>query len=334
VESLKKLVIAFQALLVVIVIGIIGFMYLEKFNFLQAAWLTITTIFTLGYGNIIPKTVLGLYFNIFLIIIGVGLAAYTFSEFVGVIVEGKLQDVLGRREMYKKIIQLNDHIIICGAGRIGENVIERLKREKVPFMVIDKDEKIVQKLSGDGVLVMQGDATEDSVLEQAGIRKAKGLITALATDADNVFVTLTAKGINPDLLVVARAIQKESQGKLIRAGADKVISPTMIGGMRMAAAVIKPFIAEFIDTILYENEMPLAIEEIKVNIPSEIIGRELKNSGIKEKTGCLIMAIKRGKEILHNPNSNEIILEGDLLIAIGSTEQLEKLEKLVLLTRT
>lgn len=327
-ESLKRIAVAFQGLAVVVLLGIIGFMYLEKYNFLQAAWLTITTIYTVGYGNFIPKTVAGQCFNLLLIITGVGLAAYTLGELVGVIVEGRLQDVLGRRQMHRRIARLNEHVIVCGAGRIGENVIDRLKKEEVPFVVIEKDERIVQKLNDEGTLVILGDAAEDNILEQAGIRRAKGLISALSTDADNVFVTLTAKGISPDLFVVARAIQKDSEGKLRRAGADRVISPATIGGIKMAAVVLKPFIAEFVDTVLYESKMPLEIEEIKVNFSSVLVGKYLKGSRIKEDTGSLIIAIKRGEEILSNPQADEIILQGDSLIAIGSSEQLEKLEKL------
>jgi len=328
VESLKRVVIAFQALIFIVIIGISGFMYLENYSFLEAAWLTITTIFTVGYGNFLPSTVMGQYFNLFLIITGVGLGAYTLVEFVGVIVEGRLQDVLGRRQMHRRIIRLSEHVIVCGAGRIGENVIDRLKKEGVSFVVIDKDEKTVQKLNEEGILVIQGDAAEDAILEQAGISKARGLITALSTDADNVFVTLTSKGINPNLFVVARAIQRDSEGKLRRAGADRVISPAMIGGMKMAAVVLKPFIAEFIDTILYESKMPLEIEEIRINSTSILVGKQLKNSGIKEETGSLILAIKREKEVLSNPSPEEIILEGDSLIAIGSMDQLKRLEKI------
>lgn len=327
-ESLKRVVIAFQALIFIVIIGISGFMYLENYSFLEAAWLTITTIFTVGYGNFLPSTVMGQYFNLFLIITGVGLGAYTLVEFVGVIVEGRLQDVLGRRQMHRRIIRLSEHVIVCGAGRIGENVIDRLKKEGVSFVVIDKDEKTVQKLNEEGILVIQGDAAEDAILEQAGISKARGLITALSTDADNVFVTLTSKGINPNLFVVARAIQRDSEGKLRRAGADRVISPAMIGGMKMAAVVLKPFIAEFIDTILYESKMPLEIEEIRINSTSILVGKQLKNSGIKEETGSLILAIKREKEVLSNPSPEEIILEGDSLIAIGSMDQLKRLEKI------
>lgn len=328
VDSLKRVKIAFQALLVIAIIGTAGFMYLEKYTLLEAAWMTITTISTVGYGNFIPKTVEGELFTLILIIVGVGVSAYTLGELVGVIVEGRLQDALGRRQMNRRIVHLTNHTIVCGAGRIGENVIERLKREKVSFVVVEKDERVAQRLGEEGILVIQGDAAEDGILEQAGIKRAKGLITALSSDADNVFVTLSSKGLNPNLFIVARADHKESEPKLKRAGADRVISPAVIGGIKMASVVLKPFVTEFVDTVLNENEVPLEIEEIRIDHSSVLAGLELKNSGIKERTGTLIVAIRRENQLLANPSVEETLLVNDSLIAIGSSEQLEKLEQL------
>lgn len=331
VEYLKKLLIVFRAFIAIIIIGIIGFMYIEKYDLMKAAWLTITTLATVGYGNFVPETVTGQIFNLLLIIVGVGVVAYTLGEFVGLVVEGHLRDIMGRRQMYKKIARIGEHIIICGAGRIGENVINRLSQENVAFVVVDKDEKVARKLVEDGYLVIQGDASDDSILEQAGIKRARGLIAALSNDADNVFVTLTAKGLNPSLFVVARAGQKETEGKLKRAGADRVILPAAIGGVKMAAVVLRPFITDFVDTVLHETAMPLEIEEIRVNSSSELVGKAIKCSRVKEESGALIIAIKRGEQLLTNPSVEEIIQEGDELIVIGSTEQLARLEKMAVL---
>lgn len=328
---LRKIVIVFRAFIAIIIIGILGFMYLENYSLLDAAWLTITTLATVGYGNFVPETVAGKIFNLALIILGVGVVAYTLGEFVGLVVEGHLKDIVGRSNMHRKIIRLAEHIIVCGAGRIGENVISRLRKENVPFIVVDKDEKIAEKLGGEGILVIQGDASEDAILEQAGIKRARGLITALSSDADNVFVTLTAKGLNPDLFVVARADQKDSEGKLKRAGANRVIAPATIGGIKMAAVVLKPFVNDFVDTVLHESQMPLEIEEIIVSSTSVVVGKAIRDSEIKEQTGVLIIAIKRGEKIITNPQVKEVILAGDMLIVIGSSEQLTKLEQMTAL---
>jgi len=328
VEYLKRLVIVFRAFIAIIIIGILGFIYLEKYTLLEAAWLTITTLATVGYGNFVPQTVAGQIFNLILIVVGVGVMAYTLAEFVALVVEGHLQDIMGRRQMQRKIERLGGHIIVCGAGRIGENVINRLSKEQVAFVVVEVDEKTAQHLAEEGYLVIQGDASEDSVLEQAGIKRARGLITALSDDADNVFVTLTAKGLNPNLFVVAKADQKATEGKLKRAGANRVILPAAIGGIKMAAVVLKPFITDFIDTVLHESAMPLEMEEIRVNPASDLESKIIKFSRIKEESGALIVAIKRGEKIITNPDVEEVILAGDRLIAIGSSEQLGKLEQL------
>lgn len=328
VESLQRIKNAFQVLTLVIIVGIIGFMYFEKYCLLEAAWMTITTISTVGYGNFIPKTIEGKWFTLFLIITGVGVAAYTLGEFVGMVVEGHLQDFVGRQYMYRKIFRLTNHVIVCGAGRIGENVVYMLKKENVPFVVIDNNPKVTQKLSQDGVLVVEGDSSEEDILEQAGIKRSRGLITALSSDADNVFVTLTAKGMNNDLLVVARANSKESEAKLKRAGADRVISPSVIGGIKMASVVLKPFISDFVDIVLHETDIPLELEEIIIVSSSNLIGKKIKESGIKKETGSLVVAIRRKEKLLLNPEADEVIMEDDFLIAIGSSQQLSKLEKL------
>lgn len=230
--------------------------------------------------------------------------------------------------MEKKISNLKDHIILCGAGRVGHHVISRLTTEKVPFVVIDKNEEIIERLKQEGILVINDDATKDEVLHKAGINKAKGLITALHGDADNVFVTLTSKQLNPDAKVVARADLAESKPKLLRAGADKVISPSVIGGRRMAISILKPVSVEFVETLIHKNDIEFELEEIITSDNSPLVGKTLKESKIKQYTGSMVIAIKRNEDIITNPDADNVIEKGDLLIAIGTRPQLAKLEKL------
>ncbi len=195
-------------------------------------------------------------------------------------------------------------------------------------MVIDRNEEVIRNLQEDGVLVINNDATKDEVLLEAGINTAKGLITALPGDAENVFVTLTAKELNPDIRIVARGDIAESKSKLIRAGADKVISPSVIGGRRMAISILKPVSVDFVETLIHKEELEFEIEELVTSENSPLIGQTLKDSRLKQLTGTMIVAIKRNEDIITNPGAQEVILKGDLLIAIGTRSQLAELEKL------
>lgn len=319
---------AIIALLVVIILGIIGFMYLENFNFLDAFWTTIATLTTVGYILKTPLTLLGKIHAILLMIIGVSTAAYAFGSIVSFLVEGQLTNDIGRKKMQKQLNSLQNHIIICGAGRVGRHIVSRLLKESVPFIVIDKNEEIINNLQQKNVIAILGDATKDETLTQAKIDKAQGLVTALATDAENVFVTLTCKGLNPNLKVVARSDSYESENKLYRAGADKVISPSVMGGRRMAISILKPISVEYVDTLIHNKDFEIEIEEIIVSKYSAIINKSLLESQIKQKTGAMVIAIKRGSEFISNPKANEIIQAEDLLIVLGTREQLDSLESL------
>ncbi len=326
----KKLIIASQSLLGILVIGTTGFYFVEGYSILDsfAVTLGLLTTTSIGYGSNIPLSVPGKIFTLLLIVVGVSLVAYAFGTIVGLIVDGHLSNLMGRSKMEKKIANLKDHVILCGAGRVGHHVISRLMMEKVPFVVIDRNEEILKKLMDDGVLVISDDATKDEVLLEAGISRAKGLITALPGDADNVFVTLTAKELNPDIRVVARGDIAESKPKLIRAGADKVISPSVIGGRRMAISILKPVSVDFVETLIHKQDMEFEIEEIVTSGSSQLVGKSLQESRIKQHTGTMIVAIKRNEDIITNPGADDIIANGDLLIAIGTRPQLAKLELL------
>lgn len=229
--------------------------------------------------------------------------------------------------MNKKILHLQDHIIVCGAGRVGRQILYRLRKEGAPCVVIEKQEDLANQFIEEGFLVINSDATHDETLKRARIDKAKGLITALPEDSLNVFVTLTAKGLNPGIQVVARMDQLETEKKLLRAGADKVISPATLGAWRMAMSILKPVSVEYIDTVIHDHNIAMDMEELKINESSCLVGKTLANSGIKQQTGAMVMAIVRGNQVISNPAAEEVILEGDLLIVFGLREQLHRLEE-------
>lgn len=310
----------------VIILGSLGFMYLEGMTWFHAVYLTIATITTVGYGDLIPHTGPGRLLSMVLMLGGVGIALYFASAVVASVIEGQLADVFGRRKMLKKIRTLKDHIIICGAGRVGHQVIERLKHETVQFVVIERDPSIVERLQEEGILAIAGDATEDDLLITIGIEHARGLISALPEDAQNVYVTLTSKGLNPKLQVVARMDRMESESKLLRAGADKVISPAILGGRRMAISMLKPGTCDYVDTLIHDKDWEMEIEEIRVNEGSSLVNKTIQESGIRDETGVIILAIMREKNFISNPGPNETILSGDFLIALGSSQQTAKLE--------
>ncbi len=324
-----KIAIALTSLVLLVAVGTFGFIYLEGYQLLDAISVTVATLTTctVGFGNIVPHTAYGKVFSIFIIIVGVSFVAYTFSSIISLVLEGQLKNIMGRSKMMKQITSLNNHIIICGVGRVGQHVITRLLKENVPFVAIDRNHESIEKLISEGVLAIEADATLDETLEQAGIKRARGLISALPGDAENVFVTLTSKELNPHIKVVARSDHSDSQNKLIRAGADKVISPSVIGGRRMAISMLKPVSVDFVETLIHQG-FEIEIEEIVLEKKSVLAGKCLKESGIKQKTGAMVVAIKRGENIINNPSADDVMHEDDLLIVLGTRTQLAALEVL------
>jgi len=325
---LRRIKVTFLALFSIIYFGTIALTFAEEFSFWEALYLTVQTVTTVGFGDIVVSTAWGHVIIFVLMIGGVGLMLYSLGLVVAFVIEGQLANVYGRRKMKKKIGQLKNHIIVCGAGRVGWQVVQRLHREGAPYVIIDQDEELISKLLEDGFMAVHGDATLDEVLVNVQIEQAKGLITTLPEDALNVFVTLTAKGLNPDIKVVARMDKLESEKKLRHAGADKIISPAILGGWRMAMSILKPTSMEFIETLLHDYNIEIDIEEFRIDQDSSLAGKTLGLSGVKEKTGAIVIAIARGKDLISNPEAEEVILSGDLLIVLGKKEQLQRLEHL------
>lgn len=318
---------AFFALLVTLFVGTVGIILTEHLSIARAIYLTVQTITTVGYGDIEVHSNSGHIFLTVLMMGGVGVMLYFAGLMMAFLIEGQLAGVYGRRKMNKKIEQLKDHIIVCGVGRVGRQVLYRLRKEGAQCVVIEQQEDLAEQLIKEGFLVIQSDATQDETLKKAGIDKAKGLITALPEDSFNVFVTLTAKGLNPSIHVVARMDKLESEKKLLRAGADKVISPAILGGWRMAMSILKPVSVEYIETVIHDHNIEMEMEELRVDQGSCLVGETLATSGIKQQTGAMVLAIVRNNQVISNPSAKEEILQEDLLIVLGLKEQLHRLEE-------
>jgi voltage-gated potassium channel len=322
----RQFVISLAFIAAVILAGTMGYMLIERWAVLDAVYMTITTITTVGFSEVHPLSSAGRVFTLFLIVSGVGTILYTFNNAARIVIEGEIQDMFGRRKVEKKIKELKDHYIICGYGRMGMVICKELKEKGASFAVIEKATMPSDILQSD-LLLVRGDATKDEVLKQAGIERAKGLISVLPTDAENLYVVLSAKVLNPDLNIVARAGEEGSEQKLLRAGADRVVSPYHIGGLRIAHTVLQPSVVDFIEFATRSGNIDLQMEEIYVREGAGISGTTLDQCGIGRELGIIIVAIKRtGGEMKFNPTFRTVIRPGDVLIALGEKDKLKILE--------
>lgn len=316
-------------LLVLLIVGSLGFVWLEGWSFFDALYMTVTTLTTVGYGEIHPLSHLGRLYNMALILAGMGLLFYIVGSLARVVVEGELQTVMGRRKLAKDIKKLKNHYIICGFGRIGEIIALQLTARGLSLVVIDKSPDHTPRLEELGYFYLVGDATRDEVLLEAGIERAKGLVAVVASDADNVYIVLTARSLNPKLHIVARGEEPGSEQKLLRAGADKVESPYRMGGQKMAHTILHPTVVTFMELAMKEG-VDWSMEEIAVGQTSSLLGVPLKDSGIRQKLDLILVAIKRADgEMLFNPSHETPILAGDTLIALGLRKNLDALEAMV-----
>lgn len=269
-------------------------------------------------------------FSVFLIIISLGSVGYLFTRIVSSLMEGDVREAIRRRIMEKKIEGFKDHYILCGAGETGWNAMKRFQKSNVDLVIIDQDEDIIRELTDMGIPALRGDATQDEILISAGIKTAKGLIAALSKDADNVFTVLTARELNKDLYIVSRAIDKKAHEKLKIAGANNTISPDEIGGSRMAALMLNPTVISFLDIITHAGEVVLDLEDVVICDTSSIANMTLREIKIPEKTGLIVLAIKKrqSQKLEFNPNSDETLQVGDTMIVLGRQEQVIELRKL------
>lgn len=316
-------------IIVVISFGTIGYSVLEGWNFFDSFYMTIITLTTVGYMEVHPLSKIGRFFTTFLILSGVGAMLYSLSVGARVVLEGEIREILGRRKLSKKIEKLDNHYIICGYGRMGRIICREMTQHGATFVVVERIPEVFASIEKE-FLSLQGDSTQDAVLKEAGIERASGLISVLSTDADNLYVVLSARGLNPKLRIVARASDEGAEQKLFRAGADHVVSPYFIGGLRIAHTILKPAVVDFIEFATKSGNIELQMEEIKVKETSHIIDKALDECGIRKEMGIIIVAIKRESgEMEFNPTSTSLIKKGDTLVAMGETKQLKALEDLV-----
>ncbi|AWC30668.1 potassium channel protein [Bacillus cytotoxicus] len=320
----RQLLIAIICMCFVVILGTIGFMVIEEISLFQAFWMTMITVLTVGYGDAIPVTQAGKIFALLIIPIGVGIVTYAIGVVAAMIIEGNLFHAVRRKKMDKQIAGLKDHIIVCGCGRVGLQVVHELQEKKVPFVVVDKDREVLEK---EKILYVHGDATEDQILMKAGIKRAAGLVGIVANDAENVFIALTARGLNRNIKIVARAEKPETEEKLRRAGADKVINPSSMAGIHIAKGIANPLAVHYIDTVLYGTEQSFAIEEFQIGKDAIVIGKTLLESNVRNQFDVTILAILRNGDMIHNPTGQEKLQERDMIIVFGPVERLEQFKK-------
>jgi voltage-gated potassium channel len=315
----------FLAVFGAILLGTVMFHVLEGWSILDSLYVTVQTVTTVGFGDLSPQTPYGRAFAVLFMMVSVGIVLYALTSTVQAIVHSELFATYGHS---RKMSKMRDHFIICGAGRVGSHLIRNLSAANGTFVVVESDPAKVEALVDLGITVLPRDATLEETLREAGVEHAVGLASCLPDDADNVYVVLTARDLNPKLHIVARAAEEQAEAKLIRAGANRVVAPTIIGGHRMAMALTKPAVGDFLDSVT-ANHLELGFEQLEVGPTSTLIGRKLKESVIRSELNIVIVSIRRNDgEIIFNPSGETQIESGDMLIAIGNAESLSRLNAL------
>lgn len=327
--TFRKIILWAACLLALLLAGSLGFVWIEGWSFFDALYMTVTTLSTVGYGEIHPLNRVGRLYNMVLILSGMGVMLYIVGSLARVLIEGEIREALGKRHLLSRIKRLAGHYIICGFGRIGETIVQALKARGTPLVVVENNPDNLPRLEAAGINFVVGDATREEVLLEAGIERAKGLVAVVHSDASNVYIVLTARSLNPALFIVARAEDRGAEQKLLRAGADRVESPYLMGGQKMAHAILHPTVVTFMELAMKEG-VEWSMEEVKVGETSSLVGVALKDSGVRAKLDLILVAIKRANgEMLFNPTLETPILAGDTLIALGMRRNLETLEEMV-----
>jgi voltage-gated potassium channel len=325
----RQLRVVLVLVMILIVIGALGYMWLEGWGLHDALFMTVITLSTVGYGEVRPLTQAGEVFTMLLIFGGVGVLAYSFSTVTDYIVAGELQGYLRRRRTARKMARMQDHYVVCGYGRVGRQVVEELHANEIRLVVVDIDRTLGTELEQLGIPFIVGDPTDDDVLELAGIKRAAGLCSCLPNDATNVFVVLSARQTNAGLLILSRCNQPENQEKVRIAGADKVINPYVTTGRQMATQLLYPSVMEFLDVVIRRGDLELRLQEIVVGPNSGLAGRSLAEANVRTETGVNVLAVRRNKRTLDtNPGGDFIIERGDELVCLGTPEQLSSMARL------
>ena len=323
-NPLRRVQVGLAALALVVVAGTLGFLALG-FTLLDAFYDTVVTVSTVGYGFPHPLSAAGKVFTTVLILVGVGTALYTFTVTLELLIDGHMRDLVRRRRMQREIDAMEGHVVICGWGRVGREVARYLDRAGQQIVVVDRD---AERISTVVHPMVAGDVTDDETLLRAGIERAGTLIAALDTDADNLFVTVAARSFQPTIHVIARARSETSEVKLLRVGADRVVNPQQLGGDRMAAFVTQPHVVDFLDLVMHDGSLEFRLEELSVGSDSPLHGTTLRSTRVHERTGVLVIAIRRADgTFTTNPSPETAVIAGDVLIGVGTSAQLGALQE-------
>jgi voltage-gated potassium channel len=324
----RHFTLALATLAAMIVLGTAGYAVIERWSTLDALYMTVISLTTVGFGEVHPLSPAGKVFTLLIILGGVLLVAIAVSLGSKIVLEGQLDRIMGRRKVEKEIGKLRNHYIVCGYGRMGRVITREFRKKPVPFVVVERDTEIFKSISPE-VLAIQGNAAEDETLRLAGIEHARGLVSVVSSDADNVYITLTASGIRPDLFIVARAGEEGSEQKLVRAGASKVVSPYTMGGSGIANAILRPAVVDFIDLVTRREHLELQMEEVRVGATSPLAGQTILETGLRQLFGVIVVAVKKRSDHMDfNPPPEYRVEAGDRLIVLGAGAKLADLNRL------
>jgi len=311
--------------LLLISFGTAGYMSLEGFTFVEALYMTIITLTTVGFGEIRPLDTGGRLFTIVIILMGVGFVAYNLAYVSQLLLDGNLLELYRRRRLKRQLEELKDHFIVCGCGQMGLVVVEELIRHQVPVVAIEKDTAILQRIREKQIVHLAADATEEESLLAAGVMRARGLVSVVGRDTDNVFIVLTARDLNKDLFILARSGTTGTEKRLLKAGANRVVSPYVSGAIRIAHNILRPTVTDFLELALSGEGMELSMEELSIPERSFLVGKDLMSSGIRSQYNLIIVAIKRQDgTMIYNPFPQEVLQAGDILVAIGPQDNLAR----------
>lgn len=326
-NKIKLISIMFISLLIV---GTIGYMLILDTSFVNSLYMTVITVSTVGYTEVAEMGDGGKLFSIFMIFWGVGIVGYTLSTIILVIVDGKFKEIWKGKKMTRQISNMHDHYIICGAGEITNVIIKQFKKQGVAFLLIDSNPDRVNTFDDEAIPVLCGDATEEDILIKANIKSARGLVTTLSDDSDNIVIVLSARNLNSNLHIISRAVNQRSTSKLKMVGADKTLSVNEISGRRMAALLTKPNVITFLDVMTHVGDIELDLEEVKIANNSTLVNMSMLEAQIPKRTGLIVLAMKRLNEtnISFNPTPDTIFLAGDILIVLGDEDKISRLRKL------
>lgn len=317
-------------LLGILAFGTSGYYFFEHMPLFEAFYMTIITISTVGFSEIAPLSHVGRGITVIIIVLGISVGTYTIGIIAKWFVEGELQKIFWRLRVQKQIAELNNHYIICGFGRIGRTICGELYADNTDFVIIEQNVSGIDAIEKEKYLFLEMDATSEEALLKAGIMQANGLVTAVNSDANNVFITLTAKGLRPDIFVLARASEEKNEKKLIKAGASRVVSPYMIGAKRMAQVLKRPTVVDFIDIAMMGSHLGLIMEEARLSEKSDLIGKSLIDSYLRRDYGVIIVAIKKmSGEMIFNPMPSETLENGDVIVVIGKKDDLKRMKAIL-----